>query len=107
MHLRHGGVGSMGTWTRWRTCLLALAGALFLLPATAGAQDRNTGDPYPQFFLPLMWGDKDNGIYFFSEAMFYRLNNPINSQILAVRGFFDMAGDIAGTGPARRVFLED
>lgn len=45
-----------------------------------------------------MWGDKDSGFYFASEALFWRMDNPIKPQIIAFRGFVDEAGLLRGRG---------
>jgi len=85
----------MMTRTRW---LGLLVGAMLLLPAAARGQDYNVGAPSWEFPIPTMWGDKDEGYYFAAEALFFRINNPVRSQILAVRGFWDTSGDISGRG---------
>lgn len=95
----------MMTRTRWLAGLLL--GALFLMPAAAHAQDYNVGAPSWEFPIPTMWGDKDEGWYFAMEALFFRINNPIRSQVIATRGFFDDAGLISGRGDNVQVELND
>jgi hypothetical protein len=86
----------MMTRTRWLAGLLL--GAFFLAPAAAPAQDMNVGEPSWQFPIPTMWGQKDEGWYFAAEGLFFRLNNPIRSQVIATRGIFDVDGSIDGRG---------
>jgi hypothetical protein len=54
-----------------------------------------------------MWDQRDEGIYFAVEAIFFRMNNPVRSQILAVRGFWDTAGNISGQGDLVDALDED
>ena len=86
----------MRTLTRWLACLLV--GGLFLTPTTVHGPDYNIGDPTFEIWLPLMWGEKDEGFYASGEFMLLRMNNPLRSQIIAVRGFFDDNGVIRGSG---------
>ncbi len=85
----------MMTRTTW---LGLLVGALFMLPAAARGQDMNVGAPSWEFPIPTMWDQRDEGLYFAAEALFFRINNPVRSQVLAVRGFWDTAGTINGQG---------
>ncbi len=81
----------MRTRTKWLACLLL--GGLFT-PATVRAQ--NLPSPSWEFPLPLMWGQKESGFYFVTEGLFWRLNNPLRDQPLALRGFVDIDGQAAG-----------
>ncbi len=82
----------MRTRAKWLACLLL--GGLALTPAAVRAQ--SIGSPMPELPLPLVWGQKEAGFYFVGEALFWRLNNPLRSQPIAVRGFRDEAGQAAG-----------
>src|SRR5262245_5679507 len=96
-HLRHGGDGSMRTRTKWLAFLLV--GGLFVTPATVRAQDNpgaSTRSPVFETPLPLMWGDRDEGLYVATEFLVLRMNNPLRQQGVAFRGFIDQSGQIAG-----------
>jgi len=84
----------MSTRTKWLACLML--GGLLLTPATVRAQSPNPGNPVWEFPLPTMWGYKDTGFYFAGEALFWRMDNPIKNQVIAVRGFVDEAGQATG-----------
>jgi hypothetical protein len=78
-----------------------LVGGLLLTPATVRAQNIGHGDPTPawEFPLPLMLDTKEDGFYLAAEAIYWKLNNPLHKQVLAVRGIFDESGLISGRGP--------
>jgi hypothetical protein len=46
-----------------------------------------------------MWGDKDEGMYFAAESIFFWMDNPVRSQVLAVRGFWDDFGTLTDHAP--------
>ncbi len=72
-------------------CLLAAWMAL----ATAGVRGQSTGNPVPEYApadpqLPVPLGStrpEDGGLYFSTEFMFFRWNNPLRDQQVAYRGF--------------------
>lgn len=78
----------------------ALDGALPypLMPVTVRAQ---TWTPEyapedPQSPLPNGSTRPESGFYFGSEFIFWRQTRPIKDQLLAVRGFFDVDGEVTG-----------
>jgi hypothetical protein len=85
---------------RWG--LLVLFGSFFL-PGTAAAQHPVLGAPYWEHPLPLMWGERNQGFYFATEALAWRVNSVLQGQVLAQRGFYDLDGSLRGTGPFVRV----
>jgi hypothetical protein len=83
--------------------LLALA--LLMVPATAFGQGLEVSDlgqsnnnyevPPPDPLWPIPTGMpryEDGGFFFAGEFLFWHQNNPLGSQQVAVRGFFDTAG---------------
>ncbi len=84
---------------RTRSMWLAgvLVGALVLTPAVGRAQTPNIGESEMVFPWPLGPLDHaESGPYLALEAMYWRMNNPLQSQVLAVRGFVDDAGQVTG-----------
>lgn len=90
----------MRSRTKWWG-LLVLLGTMFL-PKTATAQI-NMGAPMWEHPLPLMWGERNEGWYVAGEALAWRVNNVLEGQVLATRGFYDLDGTLRGQGPLIRV----
>ncbi len=84
----------MRSRTRW--LIGWVCAALAILPTTARAQ--NLGRPVVEHPLPLMWAERDEGFYFGMEALIMRMNNALDSQVVAVRGLWDETGYIRGSG---------
>jgi hypothetical protein len=73
--------------------------ALFALPTAARAQGGGSlGPPMWEMPMPLMWGERNEGIYTAFEALIMRINNPLHTQVVGIRGIFDEAGTIQGQG---------
>jgi hypothetical protein len=53
-----------------------------------------------------MWGQRDAGPYFATEALFMRVNTPLRHQVLAVRGLWDEAGQIDGSTRPNNLLVE-
>jgi hypothetical protein len=81
-------------------CLLAA----WLALATAGVRGQNTGNPVPEYApadpqLPVPLGStrpEDGGLYFSTEFMFFRWNNPLRDQLVAQRGFIVSDNSVPG-----------
>jgi hypothetical protein len=67
------------------------------LPTAASAQ-ANFGAPTWEHPLPLMWGQRDEGVYFAAEGLAWRVNNVLEGQVIAQRGFVDVDGSIRSVG---------
>lgn len=99
-HLREGGRVSMSRRTNRIKWIIAAAAALLgAVPASAQSAvtgTTNFGSPTWEVPIPLMWGEKDEGFYFSAEAAVMRINNALQSQVVARRGFIDYDGSIKG-----------
>lgn len=87
----------MRTRTKWLALLLV--GGLCLTPATVRAQDNpgaSVRSPEWESPLPLMWGDRDEGLYVSTEFLILQFDNPLRQQALAFRGFIDNFGQLNG-----------
>jgi len=76
-----------------------LVGGLFVTPATVRAQDNpgaSVRSPEWEAPLPLMWGDRDEGLFVSTEFLIMQFDNPLRQQALAFRAFFDTFGQIRG-----------
>lgn len=95
-HLREGGRVSMSRRTKW--IIGAVAALLGATPAMAQgpAGTMNYGPPVHELPIPLMWDQRDEGFYFSAEALVMRINNTLNGQTVAKRGFIDRDGSIVG-----------
>jgi hypothetical protein len=92
----------MGTRTSWLALLLS-AGITFA-PAAARGQDYTPPDPV----IPLpLYSDPYAGPFAFGEFVFWRLNNPLNHQVIATRGLLDFDGTITADLLGTRVFRPD
>src|ERR1700722_2039031 len=88
---RHGGDGAMRGKSFRGVWLLAAWMAL----APAGVRGQNVGNPVPEYApadpqLPIPLGStrpEDGGLFLFSDFMYFRWNNPLRDQPVAVRGF--------------------
>ncbi len=83
----------MGTRTTWLACLV-VAG----LMATPARAQFGPGEPVPSpdLPLPLVWGDTDEGPFFWAQGRAMRMNNPLGNQPLVFRGLIDSDGQISG-----------
>jgi hypothetical protein len=97
-HLRQGGRVSMSRRTKW--IIAAAAALLGASPASAQSAvlgTTNTSSPTWEVPIPLMWDqNKDEGFYFSAEAAIMRINNSLQNQVVAKRGFIDYDGSIKG-----------
>jgi hypothetical protein len=83
--------------TKW---IAALGLAFFTTPAWAQPNPGTTnfGSPQWETPFPFMWGQKDEGFYFATEAVVMRMNNAMRNQVVARRGLRDIDGSIHGSG---------
>jgi hypothetical protein len=87
-------VGVMRSRTLWLTWLLAAATALIPLTAAPG-QEVPQADPVWPF--PLYHSRPDTGgLYMDGSFVMYRQTNPLAHQPIAIRGFYDVDGQITG-----------
>lgn len=98
----------MSRRTKW---IIAAAAAL-LGSAPASAQGpslgtTNLGPPVYEVPIPLMWGERDEGFYFSAEAAVMRVNNALQGQVVARRGFRDYDGSIVGNPDGGTITILD
>lgn len=96
-HLRQGGRVSMSRRTsKW--IIAAVAAVLGASPVMAqgGSGTYSLASPQHEIPMPLAWGEKDEGFFFSAEAAVMRINNRMNNQVVAKRGFIDRDGSIVG-----------
>ncbi|HEV3203569.1 MAG TPA: Lpg1974 family pore-forming outer membrane protein [Gemmataceae bacterium] len=91
---------------RTRTSLLALVltAGLAFAPGAARGQDYNPPDPV----MPLpLYSNPYAGPYAFGEFVFWRMNKPLDHQVIATRGLLDFDGTITADLLGTRVFRSD
>lgn len=95
-----------------RTKWIIAAAAMLLGAVPASAQSAvigttNLSSPTWEVPIPLMWGEKDEGFYFSAEAAVMRINNALQSQVVARRGYRDLNGYINGNPEGGTVDIFD
>jgi len=90
--------------TSWLAKLLAVAFLMAPVPVKAQPLGQGTLNPFWQHPLPLN-GSKSDGFFAAVEAIYWHVNNPLERQVLAQRGFWDVGGTIVpGTDDPGRFY---